>query len=184
MSHIILASASPRRKELLSYLNLPFTVHPSSFEEIYSPTDDPEKVVSLLAEGKAKDVSIQFPHSIVIGSDTVVVAHEILGKPRNEAEAADMLKKLSGKTHSVLTAVSIMKGEQKETFIEKVDVTFWSLSSKEIDAYIQSGDPYDKAGGYGIQTGGALFVRQISGDYYAVVGLPISRLQRELKAFL
>ncbi|PPA71547.1 Maf family protein [Jeotgalibacillus proteolyticus] len=184
MKDIILASASPRRKELLSYLNLPFTIYPSPFEETFSPSDDPCTVVTKLAKGKAVEVAKQFPQSIVIGSDTIVAGSKILGKPKNEEEAVSMLKELSGSTHSVWTAVSIISPERIKTFAEQVEVTFWPLSEEEIQAYVKTSDPYDKAGGYGIQSGGSLFVKQIVGDYYAVMGLPISRLNRELRDFL
>ncbi|MEW9500574.1 Maf family protein [Jeotgalibacillus marinus] len=184
MTEIILASASPRRKELLSFLNLPFSIYPSTLEETFLPNEDPVKVVTELAKRKAENVASSFPHSLVIGCDTIVVCDEILGKPRNEEEAAFMLHKLSGRTHSVYTAVSLIKESRSTLFVERVAVTFWSLSEKDIQTYIASNDPFDKAGGYGIQSGGALFVKKIDGDYYAVMGLPIARLHREMNAFL
>ncbi|KIL44559.1 Maf family protein [Jeotgalibacillus soli] len=183
MTDIVLASASPRRRELLSYLEIPFIVHPSSFEENFSKDEQPEVAVTRLALAKAKDVAVLYPDKIVIGCDTIVVANSILGKPKDTEEAAEMLRRLSGQTHAVYTGVALVKGERKHCFYERVDVTFWSLTEEQIQHYIASGDPFDKAGSYGIQTGGALFVKKIDGDYYAVVGLPISRLARELKQF-
>lgn len=184
MTEIILASASPRRKELLSYLNLPFKVHPSSFEELFSPADDPEQVALRLAKGKAAEVAQHYPDAAVIGCDTIVVGDQILGKPRNEKEASWMLNQLSGKTHTVWTGVAILYGAKTVEFVEKTDVAFWPLTQKDIQDYIKSGDCFDKAGGYGIQSGGALFVRKINGDYYSVVGLPVARLKREIAPLL
>ncbi|TDL34408.1 septum formation inhibitor Maf [Jeotgalibacillus sp. S-D1] len=184
MTEIILASASPRRKELLSYLNLPFKVQPSSFEELFSPADVPEEVVLRLAKGKAADVAQQYPDAAVIGCDTIVVCEQILGKPRNEKEAELMLNQLSDRTHTVWTGVSILYGKKRVEFVERTEVTFWPLTQKDIQAYIKSGDCFDKAGAYGIQSGGALFVRKIHGDYYSVVGLPVARLKREIAPLL
>ncbi|KIL46202.1 Maf family protein [Jeotgalibacillus campisalis] len=184
MSTVILASSSPRRKELLSFLAVPYIVHPSSYEETFSPDEDPEKTVLRLAKGKAMEVAGRFPHDIVIGCDTIVASKKILGKPRDEKEAISMLEELSGSTHTVWTGVSIISPLRKVEFAEHVEVTFWPLTKQEITDYAKTADPYDKAGGYGIQSGGALFVKQISGDYYTVMGLPVSRLHRELAAFL
>ncbi|MDG5470951.1 Maf family protein [Jeotgalibacillus sp. ET6] len=184
MSQIILASSSPRRKELLSYLPFTFSVHPSSYEETFSPDEDPEKTVLRLAKGKAEEVASRFPQSVVIGCDTIVAGEKILGKPRDEKEAVSMLEELSGNTHTVWTGVSIVSPLRKAEFAERVDVTFWPLSKEEITAYAKTTDPYDKAGGYGIQSGGALFVKHINGDYYTVMGLPVSRLHREIAVFL
>ncbi|WP_404404121.1 Maf family protein [Jeotgalibacillus malaysiensis] len=181
---IILASQSPRRKELMSLLPYPFKIHPSEFDESTITDPDPETAVLKIAEGKAAEVAAKFPETIVIGSDTIVYLNKILGKPKSAEEAAEMLRSLSGRTHTVYTGVTLMKGENVSSFIEKTDVTFWPLSDKEISSYISTDDPYDKAGAYGIQSGGALFVKEIKGDYYAVVGLPAARLKRELQSFL
>ncbi|WP_227396737.1 Maf family protein [Jeotgalibacillus aurantiacus] len=183
-SMIILASQSPRRKELMQHLNLPFTVIPSSFDESSVLEASPKQTVETLAEEKARAVAANYPEHIVIGCDTVVYDQKILGKPADQNQAREMLRSLSGNTHTVYTGVSIHKGSNVKTFTEAVDVTFWPLSDQEIEDYILTSDPYDKAGAYGIQTGGSLFVKKIDGDYYAVVGLPISRLKRELKPFL
>lgn len=184
MTELILASASPRRKELLSLLNLPFQIIPSDVDETIDPLMTAEEAVASLAFRKARHVAEHYPESVVIGSDTIVVQDKILGKPSSKEEARGMLRSLSGKTHRVMTAVCLMKGDQSSVFTEITEVTFWPLSDREIDAYLATDDPYDKAGAYGIQTAGALFVREISGDYYAVVGLPVSRLARELTPFL
>lgn len=181
---IILASQSPRRKELMSLLPYPFKIHPSTFDESTITDPDPETAVIKIAEGKAAEVAAEFPESIVIGSDTIVYQNKILGKPKSAEEAEEMLRSLSGRTHTVYTGVTLIKGEKVISFVEKTDVTFWPLSEKEISSYISTDDPYDKAGAYGIQSGGALFVKEIKGDYYAVVGLPVARLKRELQSFL
>ncbi|WP_079510342.1 Maf family protein [Mesobacillus jeotgali] len=182
MQRLILASSSPRRKELLENLRLQFEISSSDADESFSATLSPSEAVMELASRKSGMVAQNFPDCFVIGSDTVVV-HDgmILGKPESGQEASEMLKKLSGNTHSVYTGVSIISPEKETRFYEKTDVTFWELSDEEIDTYIKSGEPFDKAGGYGIQGFGSMLVREISGDYYTVVGLPVSRLVRELR---
>jgi septum formation protein len=182
MQHLVLASSSPRRKELLENLHLAFEISSSEVDESFAPGLMPEEIVTELAYRKAKEVAKQYPSSFVIGADTIVVANErILGKPQTEAEATEMLCILSGKTHAVYTGVAIIHGNIETSFYEKTEVTFWELTEDEINAYIKSGEPFDKAGGYGIQGFGSTLVKQISGDYFAVVGLPVSRLVRELK---
>ncbi|WNF21882.1 Maf family protein [Mesobacillus jeotgali] len=182
MQRLILASSSPRRKELLENLRLNFEISSSDVDESFSETLSPADAVMELASRKSGTVAQNFPDCFVIGSDTVVV-HDgmILGKPESGQEALKMLKKLSGDTHSVYTGVSIISPEKETRFYEKTDVTFWELSDEEIDTYIKSGEPFDKAGGYGIQGFGSMLVKEISGDYYTVVGLPVSRLIRELR---
>jgi septum formation protein len=182
MQRLILASSSPRRKELLENLRLNFEISSSDADESFSETLSPADAVMELASRKSGTVAQNFPDCFVIGSDTVVV-HDgmILGKPESGQEALKMLKKLSGDTHSVYTGVSIISPEKETRFYEKTDVTFWELSDEEIDTYIKSGEPFDKAGGYGIQGFGSMLVKEISGDYYTVVGLPVSRLIRELR---
>lgn len=182
MQRLILASSSPRRKELLENLHLTFEISSSNVDESFSPDLTPEEAVKILASRKARFVADKEPDAFVIGSDTVVVhGGEILGKPDDQQEALAMLKKLSGKTHSVYTGVSIISPEQEILFFEKTDVVFWELSQEEMDAYISSGEPFDKAGGYGIQGFGSILVREIKGDYFSVVGLPVSRTVRELR---
>jgi septum formation protein len=182
LSTIILASQSPRRKELLQQLNLTFSIQKSDADETIVERLKPEDFVLELAKRKAVIIAKQYPNDYVIGSDTIVTyGDEILEKPGNNEEAIKMLEMLSGRTHSVYTGVAIFyKGEQT-IFYEKTDVTFWELSKEEINSYIESGEPFDKAGGYGIQGLGAMFVKEIKGDYYTVVGLPLSKVYRELK---
>lgn len=179
---IILASASPRRRELLEGLGIDFTVEPSLKDE---PT--PEGFHTAMgyviecALAKAKDVAKGHPEAVVIGSDTVVVLDgDILLKPENEAQAKEFLGRLSGQTHDVITAVSIIKGGSVQSFHEIVRVTFHELPQDWIEAYTATPDPYDKAGAYGIQTASGLFVKAIEGDYNAVVGLPIASLTQKL----
>ncbi|TCN24556.1 Maf family protein [Mesobacillus foraminis] len=183
MQRLILASSSPRRKELLENLHLTFEISSSNVDESFDADLSPKQAVMELAARKARFVSNRHQDAFVIGSDTVVVlGGEILGKPASKEEAFHMLKGLSGETHSVYTGVSIISSTNKEIqFYEKTDVTFWELSLEEIETYIRSGEPFDKAGGYGIQGFGSFLVREIKGDYYTVVGLPVSRTIRELQ---
>ncbi|WP_191555904.1 Maf family protein [Metabacillus idriensis] len=180
--HLILASGSPRRKELLENVRVPFTVVISDVEEVVDPKLPPSEIVMSLAEQKAAAVADRFNESIVLGADTVVVYNgEILGKPANTEEAKRMLTKLSGNTHQVLTGVAILFQKEKILFYEQTDVTFWTISEEEIEDYIETEEPMDKAGSYGIQELGSLFVKEIKGDYFSVVGLPVARTVRELK---
>jgi len=182
MQRLILASSSPRRKELLENLRLKFEISSSDADESFSEELSPAEAVMELASRKSAVVAANYPDCFVIGSDTVVVHEaEILGKPASGQEAFEMLRKLSGDTHSVFTGVSILAPEKEIRFYEKTDVTFWDLSDEEIDTYIKSGEPFDKAGGYGIQGFGSMLVKEINGDYYTVMGLPVSRLIRELR---
>lgn len=178
---IILASGSPRRQELLHMITDEFTIIPSDADETISEgTLSPAQA---LASRKARSVATAHPDDTVIGCDTIVVADgEILGKPADRDDAYRMLKMLSGRTHSVITGVSIINGGKENLFSEETRVTFYPLSDKEINDYIDTGDPMDKAGAYGIQTEGALLVKCIDGDFFNVVGLPVSRLYREMKA--
>lgn len=182
MMHLVLASSSPRRKELLENLQLSFKVSSSDVDESFDPKLKPSEVVMELALRKANAVAKQYPQSFVIGSDTVVVSNDqILGKPVSREEALSMLKELSGKTHSVYTGVAIVSPTETVQFYEKTDVTFWELTEPEMNRYVDSGEPFDKAGGYGIQGFGSMLVKKIDGDYFAVVGLPVSRTIRELQ---
>jgi septum formation protein len=182
MQHLILASSSPRRKELLANLGISFEVFSSSIEEIVDPSASPEETVISLAQQKALDVAKRFSASFVIGADTVVTKDsKILGKPKNVEAAVEALRMLSGDTHSVLTGVAIVKNGKTTSFYVQTDVTFWPLTEIEIEQYIKSGEPFDKAGSYGIQGLGSLFVKEIKGDYFSVEGLPVSLLVRELK---
>nr|WP_205169311.1 Maf family protein [Bacillus pakistanensis] len=182
MTNLILASSSPRRKMLLQQLHLDFSIIHSNVDESIDRKVSPECVVTDLATRKALAVADDYHSSYVIGSDTVVAQGDhILEKPKDKEEAKKMLSQLSGITHSVFTGVAVIFEGQQEVFYEKTDVTFWELTEQEILNYIETGEPYDKAGGYGIQALGALFVKEIKGDYASVVGLPISKLYRTLK---
>ena len=188
----ILASASPRRKELMEQAGFRFEVIPSMVEERITKTT-PSDVVMELAFQKAQDVFKRHQKSfggrqdyVVIGADTIVVyRNEILGKPANKSEAFDMLSMLSDRTHQVYTGVSLIYFQNGQihtnTFYESTDVTFCPISREDLHSYIESGDPLDKAGAYGIQGSFAIHVKCIKGDYNNVVGLPICRLYQELK---
>ena len=168
---IILASNSPRRKELLSMLGYEFEIRPSDCDES-TDIKNPIELVKELSLRKAYAVN-RTAEDTVIGSDTVVaIDGEILGKPIDENDATYMLKMLSGKTHTVYTGVSVLQGETEITDVVSCDVTFKSMTDEEIFNYISSGEPMDKAGAYGIQGKGSAFVEKICGDYFAVVGLP------------
>ena len=182
---LILASASPRRKELLSSLNIPFSIIAADISEEIDQNSDLEKEIEKLSYLKAEAIFKDHPDDIVIGSDTIVtIDNKVLGKPKDEKEAMDMLKTLSGKKHSVITAVSILSAKQKETFHINSDVYFDDLSEEEIQDYIASKEPMDKAGAYAIQGKAGKFIKKIDGDYYAIIGLPINELYRRLKKYL
>lgn len=184
MKQLILASASPRRKELLEQVFISFNVVTSDIDEQFNPTHSPGQIVESLALQKATAVAKNHFNDIVLGADTIVTFDEqILGKPSNAIEAKEMLTLLSGKSHEVYTGVAIVTSEETLTFYEKTKVAFWHLSDQEIQQYISSGEPFDKAGAYGIQGFGAMFVKEIKGDYFSVVGLPIARTVRELQKF-
>ncbi len=190
MLKIVLASRSPRRKKLLSQVGIEFQVVPSTSDEIIT-SQKPEDVVLELAKQKALEVALTQPNSLVIGADTIVVYNRnILGKPKDEYEAIQMLQQLSGNVHQVFTGVSLIKTSKDKSvlaetsFFQQTKVTFSSLSLQEIEAYVSTGSPLDKAGAYGIQDDwGAVFVENIEGDYYNVVGFPLNRFYRELKQF-
>jgi septum formation protein len=182
----ILASSSPRRREILERAGFTFDVIPSSVEENTDKTK-PSEIVTELAAMKAEDVfrRCRQEDCVVIGADTIVVYRdEILGKPADKAEAYDMLSMLADRTHQVYTGVSLViskKGRvHTRTFCESTDVTFCPICKEDLRAYVETGDPLDKAGAYGIQGPFAIHVKCISGDYHNVVGLPICRLYQEL----
>jgi septum formation protein len=173
---IILASQSPRRRYLLERAGLKFKVVPSAIDEASVVRSDPAEYVRALAEAKAGDIAARYPESWVIGADTVVVvAGHVLGKPASQAEAADMLRRLSGRTHQVLTGWCVCRRAAGLLHADTVstDVVFKELSADEIRWYIQTGEPFDKAGAYAIQGIGTFLVRRISGSYTNVVGLPV-----------
>ena len=182
---VILASASPRRKEILGLLGFPFTIIPSDVsEDLELENDDFQEYAQKLAAKKAWAVADHEPDSIVIGADTIVV-HEgkVYPKPESKEQAKAFLKAFSGNTHTVITGVGLCIDGAIRTFAVETKVTFRDLDNPLIDAYVESGDPMDKAGGYGIQTAGALLVQKIEGDYYNVMGLPISKLTETMRKF-
>ncbi len=181
---IILASASPRRRELMKILGKPFSVVTSDAEEVIDPELPPYFIAEKLSLLKATDVAKNVKGAIVIGADTIVVKDgKILTKPKDEFDAENMLKTLSGTHHSVITGVTVInnKKAKSESFYVETKVYFKPLTDEEIKKYIKSGEPMDKAGAYGIQEKGALFVEKIEGDYFNVVGLPVCKLSSVLK---
>lgn len=183
MSEIILASASPRRKELLEQIGIQFKVVKSSVEEVITETE-PDKVVMELSGQKAEDVAAGLndrKDRIVIGADTIVFCQgKILGKPKDESDAFAMLEGLAGKSHSVFTGVTLLIGDRMISFAEETKVNVKDMTHEEIRRYIATKEPMDKAGSYGIQGRFAAFVSGIEGDYNNVVGLPVSRIYTEL----
>ncbi len=178
---LILASASPRRKELVSLYHIPFIIRVADIDETMDPQGDPAEEVARVSRLKALAVARE-RDDVVIAADTIVVCGgKILGKPRDEAEAKAMLSLLSGRDHQVMTGCTVVRGEISETFAEITDLHFRVLSAKEIDRYVASGEHMDKAGAYGIQGGAALFCEKMAGDYYNVMGLPVCRLGETLK---
>ena len=176
---VILASQSPRRRELLSLVGMVHTVRPADIDESYLTGEEPAAHAERLAREKAAAVAVAEPEAVVIGSDTIVVVDgEVLGKPRDEAHAAQMLSRLSGRSHLVMTAVAVRWRGAERSSVEVVGVTFHRLTVQDIHAYIATGEPMDKAGAYGIQGYGATIVERVDGDYFAVMGLPLQRLVR------
>lgn len=177
---LILASASPRRKALLSLFGIPFTVRAADIDETMDPEKPPFDEVARVSRLKALAVRRE-EEDVVIAADTIVVCQgKVLGKPHSEDEAAAMLRLLSGRDHQVMTGCTILYGDKAETFTEVTSLHFRPLSEKEIQKYVQSGEPMDKAGAYGIQGGAALFCEKLEGDYYNVMGLPVCRLYETL----
>ena len=180
---IVLASASPRRRQLLEQVGLRFTVRPADIDETMNPAADPAEEVGRLSARKAAAVTAE-PDTLVIAADTIVcMENRILGKPANEAQALKMLRSLSGRTHEVLTGVTVAGGGRTLTHVERTRVRFRPCRDEELRAYIATGEPMDKAGAYGIQGLAALFVEAIEGDYYNVVGLPLCALNGMLEQF-
>jgi septum formation protein len=174
---VILASASPRRRELLTLVGIPHEVRPADIDETVLPGEAPIPHAERLARAKAHALAERQPGAVVIAADTIVVLDdEILGKPRDGAHAAAMLRRLSGREHTVHTAIAVARGEQTESAVESVQVWFRALGDDEIEAYIATGEPMDKAGAYGIQGYGATIVERVDGDYFSVMGLGLRRL--------
>lgn len=181
---IILASASPRRKELLGLITKEFKIIPSGVCEVVPDGLPPEKQPLYLARLKAEDIAKKYPHGTVIGADTsVIIDNCVLGKPVGREEAKNMLLRLSGRTHKVITGCAVIKNGECRSFSSVSEVEFYPLTDVEIEEYIATGEPFDKAGAYGIQGKGGLLVKAIRGDWYNVVGLPVAELARTLKVY-
>jgi septum formation protein len=186
MRKIILASASPRRKEILRMTGLKFSVSASDYEEDLNLELRPRELARFLSRKKAEYVANKYKNAIIIAADTfIVLKNRVLGKPRNAKEAGQMLRILSGKAHSVITGFTIMDTGSGKTSSRsvKTEVYFKKLSSQNISAYVKSKEPLDKAGAYAIQGLGAVFVEKIEGDFFNVVGLPLCALSECLKKF-
>ncbi len=178
---IILASQSPRRRELLGLFHLPFVIRVADIDETMDPSLPPFDEVARVSKLKALAVP-RGADDIVIAADTIVVlGNRVLGKPHSPEEAAEMLSALSGRDHQVMTGMTVLRGEKIVSCTEVTDIHFRCLSEKEIAAYVATGEPMDKAGSYGIQGGAALFAEKMVGDYYNVMGLPVCRLWKILK---
>ena len=185
---IVLASRSPRRIHLLRQIGISFTVQESGVDETVPEGTSPDEIVRMLSLEKAKRVAEGMDSGIVIGADTIVVLNgTVLGKPTSEADAVRMLRLLSGKTHAVYTGLALIDVEtgKSRVDLERTEVTFRSLTEREIDLYVKSGSPMDKAGAYGIQDDyGAVFVERINGCFYTVVGFPLSKFYTMFNVFL
>ena len=178
---LILASASPRRRELLGLFGLPFVIRAADIDETMDPSLPPEQEVARVSRCKALAVPRQ-ADDVVIAADTIVVCEgRVLGKPHSPREAEDMLTLLSGRDQQVMTGCTVAAGERVQTFTEITDLHFRPLEPEEIRRYVATGEPMDKAGAYGIQGGAALFCRRMEGDYYNVMGLPVCRLWQQLR---
>jgi septum formation protein len=174
---VVLASGSPRRRQLLELIGIPHVVSPSNIDESMRPRETPSGHARRLAREKASTVAKRHPDAIVIAADTIVVVKDkVMGKPADIADARRMLSMLSGREHTVITAVAVARGSALRSAVEEVRVRFRRVSPGEIDEYIATGEPMDKAGAYGIQGFGATIVERVEGDYFAVMGLPLARL--------
>ena len=182
---LILASASPRRQELISLISDNVLCAPSGVEEVVPEGTAVAQIALCLAKQKAHAVAKEYPDEVVIGCDTAVIFEDtVLGKPKDKEDARRMMKALSGNVHQVVTGCALCCKGKCENFSCVTDVEFFELTDSEIEEYISSDEPYDKAGGYGIQGKASLFVKGIKGDYFNVVGLPVSELNRRLKSFV
>ena len=180
---LILASASPRRKELMGLYHIPFQIRAADIDETMAPDAAPAHEVGRVSRLKAQ-ATPRSAGDVVVAADTIVVCDgKVLGKPHSEAEAVEMLTLLSGRDHQVMTGVTVLRDETAETFTEITDIHFRPLSEKEIRAYVATGEPMDKAGSYGVQGKGSLLVEKLNGDFFNVMGLPVLRLSRMLTQF-
>ena len=182
MKQIILASQSPRRKELLEKCGYPFITEPADIDETLNPSLSLQGAIKDLAARKAEHIFEKHPDAIVIGSDTIVtIDDEVLGKPKDDAHAFTMLRKLQGRTHEVITGIAIFSNEEKWTDVSISKVTFSPMSDEEIKTYIATKECNDKAGAYAIQEYGGRYITHIEGDYYSIMGLPLSKVYGQLK---
>lgn len=181
---IVLASNSPRRQELLRQIGVSFQVVPSQVDEVLTDAVPPAKLAETLALAKAREVAGRCPGALVLGADTVVVvAGEVLGKPADAADAMRMLRLLAGREHQVITGVALIQGAREEISSEVTTVHFQTVSDETLARYVATGEPVDKAGAYAIQGMAAVMIRGIEGDYFNVVGLPLSRVVQMLSQF-
>jgi len=183
--NVILASQSPRRIELIRMLDIDALAIPSQIDEVLDESLNHEEAVMDLAYQKAIDVFQNHKDDLVLGFDTLVILKDkIMGKPRNKEEAKRFLRELSGNTHKVITGCAMIKKGCSKSFYSSAYVHFYDMTDQEIDDYIRTNEPFDKAGAYGIQGYGSKYIESITGDYYAIVGFPISRIYREIKDML
>lgn len=181
MKTIILASQSPRRKELLEKCGFPFITEPADIDETLNLTLSLQEAIQDLAERKAYHIFKKHEDAIVIGSDTIVtIDDEVLGKPKDDAHAFSMLKKLQGRSHSVITGIAIFTSEEKWSDVSVSHVTFAPMNDAEIEKYISTGECRDKAGAYAIQGFGGRYITRIEGDYYSIMGLPLNKVYAQL----
>ncbi|GAA0483522.1 Maf family protein [Salinibacillus aidingensis] len=181
---LVLASSSPRRQELLKQVNIPFIIRKPEVDESSIHSVLPEEKVKQLARLKGRETVLKDEKEVILSADTVVSCNkQIFEKPNDTDEAHHMLSLLSGKRHEVWTGFMIRTGKHEEVFTQKTEVEFWPLSKEEIESYLSTGEPFDKAGAYGIQGPGSILVKRIIGDYYNVVGLPISLVVKELRKY-
>ncbi|MGI6508986.1 MAG: Maf family protein [Erysipelotrichaceae bacterium] len=185
MKKLILASKSPRRKELLELLGFDFDVISSEVDEVSSEDLSPEEMVKALAYQKAKAVFETHPDNVVLGSDTIVVVDdEILGKPKNERQAKEMMLKMKDREHQVITGVAVLSKKEEIIFSDISNVHFNDIEEAEIDRYVKTDEPYDKAGGYAIQGWAARYISAIEGNYYTIMGLPLDKVFKYVKKML
>ena len=184
MNRIILASKSPRRKQLLSLLNINFEAIPADIDEEINPNNDLVKEIEKLSYQKANHIYLQNKDALVIGSDTIVkINGQVLGKPKTYEQAKQMLRLLSNNTHEVVTGVTIISNNKVETFSSVALVTFYPLTEEEIEEYVKTNEPMDKAGAYAIQGIGSKYIKSINGDFYTIMGLPIGELYHRLQKY-
>jgi len=182
--NIVLASQSPRRKELLEKCNVPFLCDPADIDETMNLSNNLADEIQNLAYRKAEEVLKRHPDDLIIGSDTIVVFHnQVLGKPKNTADAFYMLQQLQGNTHQVITGLCFLSKKRKYTAVSISKVVFSAMSDEEINEYISTGECMDKAGAYGIQGFGGKYITKIEGDYYTIMGLPLNMVYEELKKY-